>query len=66
MPDMPSSGLEYLPYSTAPEERSKRELAQSPNLEVLIGELMSYKDRGDTGGRSCLIAGRGGPEKLLC
>ena len=63
MPDMPSSGLEYLPYSTGAQQRSKRELAQSPNLEVLIGELMSYKDRDDTGGRSCLIAGARGAGK---
>ena len=63
MPDLPSSGLEYLPYSTDAQQRRKRELAQSPNLEVLIGELMSYKDRDDTGGHSCLIAGARGAGK---
>jgi hypothetical protein len=63
MPEMPPSGLEYLPYSVDTQQRSKRELAQSPNLEVLIGELMSYRDRDDTGGRSCLIAGARGAGK---
>lgn len=62
MPDLPPSGLEYLPYSADP-QRSKRELAQSPNLEVLIAELMAYRDRDDVGGRSCLIAGARGAGK---